>query len=276
MLAPANLPGMLAGSEQGSFAEYTMRKRLPDIARNLALKGNRPARVREQLLELAEELPNSPIRQLRDEGAPDEMLWREWMAPYLGLNWLETPWFPAETYFFRRILEATGYFQPGETWRVDPYLDQKRESLMEVVKPLKSVSEMLNRGGAEPQAELSWLLHTVIWGNQADLSIWPAGSEPPANHKADDRIAHLLVDHARQTAEFILKSKSGLRVVDIILDNVGLELAYDLVLADMLLKKGWLDGFASMLKFTRPTCPTRRSQTFTRWWKRSSRRMYQR
>jgi len=52
--------------------------------------------------------------------------------------------------------------------------------------------------------------------------------------------AQLLVDDAPSVAEFILKNPAGLSQVDFILDNIGLELAYDLLLADFLLERGEL------------------------------------
>ena len=51
------------------------------------------------------------------------------MAPYQGQNWLSAPWFVVETWFFRRILEATGYFQPGSGQGIDPYGPQKEAGL---------------------------------------------------------------------------------------------------------------------------------------------------
>jgi hypothetical protein len=82
------------------------------------------------------------------------------------------------------------------------------------------------------------LLRVLIWGNQADLSIWPAGSEAPESHSGEQLTAHLLVDDSEQAAGFILGKPQGLLRVDFILDNVGLELAYDLLLADFLLEQG--------------------------------------
>ena len=44
-------------------------------------------------------------------GAPDLDAWKNYVNPYLGQNWYQPPWFFTEHYFYRRILEATGYFQ---------------------------------------------------------------------------------------------------------------------------------------------------------------------
>ena len=82
------------------------------------------------------------------------------------------------------------------------------------------------------------LFHTVVWGNRADLSVWPAGGAKPQPAADGQPDVQLLVDDAPAAAEFILKQPGGLSRVDFILDNVGLELAYDLLLADFLLSRG--------------------------------------
>jgi hypothetical protein len=87
------------------------------------------------------------------------------------------------------------------------------------------------------RSRLVSLLRQNIWGNQADRSMWPAGSrvEGPSL-RADGRSnEHLLVDHAGRVADFLTNHSAPLSRVDLVLDNGGIELAYDLVLADVLL-----------------------------------------
>jgi predicted aconitase with swiveling domain/uncharacterized protein with ATP-grasp and redox domains len=239
ILAPAAPPPPLRGSEQGTFTEHTLSKRLPDIARRTATEADLSPEARKRLEALAEDMPAGRIREILDPDAPDADLWPGWIAPLLDQTWLEAPWFPAELYFFRRMLEASGYFQTGLDRGVDPYRKQKLESLSGLTAQLELVCSSLQESSGEAPAEaLTRLLHTLIWGNQADLSIWPAGSHQPANHAGDERSAHLLSDQARQAVEFMLSRAGGLKRVDFILDNVGLELAYDLLLADQLLGRG--------------------------------------
>ena len=53
--------------------------------------------------------------------------WNNELARYPGKTWLEVPWYWAEVYFYRRLLEAVGYFQPGAWQAHDPFGVQKRE-----------------------------------------------------------------------------------------------------------------------------------------------------
>jgi uncharacterized protein with ATP-grasp and redox domains len=238
-IAPPQLPPPMRGNQPGSFAEATLSRRLPDIARSLLDDPWHPQAVT-RLQALAADMPAGRLRPLQDPGAPDLTEWQADLQPYLGQTWLDAPWFVAELYFFRRILEATGYFQPGPGQGVDPYHSQKAQGLDGVTGQLEQARARLEsaEGSAAQslQPTLERLLHTVIWGNQADLSIWPAGKAKPQTPAEGQ--PRLLADDAPAAAEFILKQANGLERVDFILDNVGLELAYDLLLADFLLGHG--------------------------------------
>jgi len=234
MIDQSKLPPPLRGAEKGTFTEYTFKKRLPDIARRTAKEAGLSVEAQNRLEALAADLPDGVICPIEDRGAPDVDQWTTWMEPFFGLSWLEAPWFPAETYFFRRILEATGYFQAGPDQGVDPYHRQKEAGLAEVTAHIAPLYERL-RGCKDLAPTLKELLHTVIWGNQADLSIWPAGEESPTRHTGDERSAHLVIDHATLAVQYLLDNSARPGRVDFLLDNVGLELTYDLLLADFLL-----------------------------------------
>jgi hypothetical protein len=78
-------------------------------------------------------------------------------------------------------------------------------------------------------------LETALWGNQADLSMWPGENRPDSgNAPSDDDI---LADD-RDRLRSWLDTRAPLARVDLILDNVGFELAADLALASALLETG--------------------------------------
>jgi hypothetical protein len=84
------------------------------------------------------------------------------------------------------------------------------------------------------RAALVKVIKANIWGNQADLSMWiTEGERSPNQANEDSHDSHLLVDDAGRVADFLFNLDQPR--VDFILDNVGLELIYDLCLADYLL-----------------------------------------
>jgi hypothetical protein len=120
------VPAPLRGIEVDSFARYTVTQRLPGIARRVLSQTDWPVPVARSLQALIDEIPHSRLRPLADDGAPDVAEWLTYLEPYLGQDWLWTPWFVVEMYFFRRILEATSYYRPGATQDVDPYTVEKQ------------------------------------------------------------------------------------------------------------------------------------------------------
>jgi uncharacterized protein with ATP-grasp and redox domains len=204
-----------------------------------------PAAVLANIEELLAGIPESRIRPLTDRSAPDAAGWDAYLAPYLGANWLPVPWFFAETYFYRRIMEATGYFElevaPDHGADFDPFAKQKRHGLETNLEAIRILCRRVDGWleGSEPDSRLfADLLRIDLWGNQADLSIWPAGARSQPTHRDDDqRTTHTLVDDTGVVADHLLNRDDPAARVDILLDNAGLELVADLCLAVFILHR---------------------------------------
>jgi hypothetical protein len=186
------VPEPLRGAEVGTFAHDTVTRRMPAIARRVVAENRFAPEIVAALEDLLRELPRGLIRPLRDTWAPDAALWAGYVAPYTGMSWLDAPWFFAETYLFRRILEATGYFGAGPGGGVDPYALQKAAGL-ELAYADRGPQTVDRRPWTEDQGfetrtptasapdglrptvyGLQSVIHASLWGNQADLSLWPA------------------------------------------------------------------------------------------------------
>lgn len=240
MTAPKlSIPQPLRGSDPGSFAQNTVLKRLPDIARRVISENSLPQRVIQKLEALIAEIPLTPIKHLNNSNAPDIADWMHYVDPHLGDNWLQIPWFLAETYFYRRILEATGYFEAGEGYRVDPYAHQKQQGLETHQAEIAGLSANLTAWAKQPDKRLdnlATLLTINLWGNQADLSLWPAGHHGQPKHSDPEASrSHIVVNHTRAVVEYLAALADESSRVDIIVDNAGFELVCDLALADFLL-----------------------------------------
>lgn len=231
--APVGLiPEPLRGSEPDSFAYYTVTVRFPRILNQVLADNDLPAEEQKSLRQLLDEIPQSVLRPLKDRNAPDVEQWSACLQPYAGQNWLQTPWFLCETYFFRRIIEAIRFYDRDADERLDPYHAQKADNLAET---LSALGEDLHDQPANLEAGLKHALQEAlimgVWGNQTDLSMWPSGRGPGQAGERDD--SHLLVNQAGAIAEYL--DKASRPRVDIILDNAAAELTRDLILADLLL-----------------------------------------
>ena len=234
-----DLPPPLRGTDPDSFTRHTITGRWPRLLRRVIGENDYPERINNRIRALIHDLPDAPIRRLEDPGAPDEALWNERIEPYRGQSWLEAPWFFGETYLYRRLLEATGYFQSGPGWQDDPFAEQKKKGYAGSIDGIRALAqaraETLAPNDGRPV--IAHLLQTALWGNQADLSMWGAGEEAPDHLGSGTEEEHLLSDDTTAVLDHLASLGRPARV-DVWADNAGFELVTDLALADGLLATG--------------------------------------
>lgn len=230
------MPPPIMGSEEGSFAYFTVTLRLPEIAKRVIAENNFTPEVVRNLETLANEVNDGFVRSLKDTEGPDLAAWSSYLEPYLGRTWLDIPWYFAEAYFYRRILEATNYFLDG----VDPFEYQKRLGLDVAKDAIVPLSKFVNqwqdsagRNSEEKKAAFIKLLYFDLWGNRADLSLWPAGRDEENRIESNREKSYILVDDSDAIASKISTFQTAR--IDFIVDNAGFELVGDLCVADFLL-----------------------------------------
>jgi hypothetical protein len=240
----AEMPPPLMTSEPGSFAQRTIVERKPQIIRQVIADNDYAPghQCVQALAAFKEEIISQTIRPLSEQ-APDTAFWNQEMAAYDGKTWLELPWYFAETFFYRRLLEAVRYFQPGPRERQDPFEKQKREQIAGAVKRLAEDWHQL--ADVAPDTAFETLLHSCLWGNRADLSNLTVKVQARGGLMAREERHNLLIDHTTQVLGLVA---GGLQRVDFINDNVGLDLLFDLVLADFMLLQGWVQEIVFHLK----------------------------
>lgn len=228
---PVARPPLILTSEPGSFAHNTLKVRVPAILRETMAGTNFPSEIVADLAALHAELVGGTIRGLREQAA-DVPFWGAISAPFIGRSWLDVPWFWAEAYFYRRVLEATRYFQPGPWQGYDPYLPKKRTEWVADAAP--ATAERLLAGRApDPAGRFEQLFHASLWGNRTDLSYMVAAHLGGMADAAAER-ANLLADNTPHVWR-ALSGRPPQRVI-FICDNTGAELLADLALADFLLE----------------------------------------
>ncbi len=233
MLTPiAPLPEPLRANEVGTFTEDSVVRRLPEIARRtLAENHLDPARSR-NLEALAKEIGSGRVTVVDEPAAADAAAWLEYVQPYLGMSWIDAPWFFVETYFYRRVMAATGFSQPGDRLGIDPFLHQKQTALDGAIELAARLGGVLE--------DTPTLLGASLWANRVDLSLWPAGgADADARTEAvlgQRGASRLLVDDSDTVLEVL--GATGVNA-HLVLDNSGAELVADLALAaNVLARRG--------------------------------------
>lgn len=236
-------PPPILTSEIGTFAHHTLRDRLPAILRETRALNEFPPDIRAELDRLHAELTGGVIRDLQ-ESTPDAAFWRAVSAPQIGHSWLDVPWYWAEAYFYRRILEATRYFQPGPWQGVDPFAAKKRQEWAPDAAP-RTALQLVQSLPEDPAARFNRLLHASLWGNRTDLSYTVAAHLGATAQPADER-ENLLADDSAALWRFLQTRAGG--SVALLADNAGTELLIDLLLIDFLLCSGLADQVHLHLK----------------------------
>lgn len=224
------LPTPLMVSEPGSFAESTIVRRKPQIIADVIAHNRYPPETVAALGAFAQEIATLPVVPLREDRA-DVRFWLERWQPWEGKTWRQLPWFFAETYFYRRLLEIVRYFQPGALYLQDPFEPQKRQALQHGMSLLAGFLQAAAKDGTLQAQIALWLQHS-LWGNRADLS--NAQTAAKAYSPFAQEAGRLLIDHTEQIWELLRDGR--IQRLDLIADNSGLELLVDLHWIALLLR----------------------------------------
>ena len=169
-----------------------------------------------------------------EPGARDAERWtEEWgLAEHLGRSWFAAPFLWAESYFYRRLLDAVGYFRPGPWQGIDPFRPFKQAEL-ESPEAQAELTALDRLAKEPPETQARALLHGSLWGNRADLSFQLTGATAEATPSA------LLADDSEHLWS-LLPPGAG-NTVHVVADNAGRELVPDLLLIDHLLRHAHAD-----------------------------------
>ncbi|MBD2384477.1 damage-control phosphatase ARMT1 family protein [Cylindrospermum sp. FACHB-282] len=247
------LPAPLVGNEVGSFTEFTVTQRMPAIARRVIAENKFPSQINQSLEKLAAELPTGYLPTLADDTGADFTAWKQYLEPYKGQRWVDVPWFFAETYFYRLILDITNYFRPGELQGIDPFELQKSQGLEASIDSIISLCSQVDKwldqskkASKSNQASVIALLYFALWGNRVDLSLWSAFEDDRSRFDIHNQLTHILVDDAFSVSELLTSHKGG--SIDFVIDNAGFELICDLCFVDFLLNSGLVNEVYLHLK----------------------------
>lgn len=228
-MATSGVPTITAAAP-GSFEWGVFHERHPRLIRQVLDSSPYTSTEEAMLRQLLVESTTGVIEPL-PETAHDREDWLAWGEGLYGRPWGEVPFLWSESYFYRRLLEAVGYFGAGAWCGIDPFAPTKNAELTgPAVEEELSAFAALADGPADQQHEA--LLIAALWGNRADLSFQLQLSAAAA----DERSEGILVDDSALLWS-ALRSQDN-PIVCVVSDNAGRELLADLVLVDSLLCHG--------------------------------------
>jgi hypothetical protein len=215
--------------EPGSFPWQVFHDRHPKLLAQITEAYPYSAAQRRGLQVLLDETLNHPMTPL-PESAPDRGAWDQWGHGYFGLPWMRVPFLWAESYFYRRLLGAVEFFEPGPWYWFDPFGFLKQAELTDPA--LEDELGWIAAARQLPQRERTRaLLHASLWGNRADLGfrIGLVGNQD------GDRGVNVVADDTETVLNAL--ETGGHRRVALVADNAGREILADLVLIDHLLER---------------------------------------
>ncbi|MFI9568811.1 damage-control phosphatase ARMT1 family protein [Streptomyces rishiriensis] len=254
-------PPVILGNEPGSFPRSVLAERHPAIIRQVRDAFPYGPEAHRALDALAASCADGVIEPLADD-AHDRDRWRDWgLDVYAGRSWFDVPWLWSESYFYRRLLDAVGYFGPGPWAGIDPFRPFKLAELdaAETDEELSALDSLADRPVEERGRAL---LHGSLWGNRADLGFRLSDGEAEGRAAvpvlvADDSEALwslLAVAHAYEGRDpdggpdQVRDQDRGREVsagagttLCLVADNAGRELIPDLLLVAHLLEHGQCD-----------------------------------
>ncbi|MEU6547386.1 damage-control phosphatase ARMT1 family protein [Streptomyces sp. NPDC046859] len=222
------LPPVLRADEPGSFPHGVLAERHPAIIRQVQDASPYGPERRRALDALLANCLDGVIEPLPAD-AHDRDRWTAWGADaHTGRSWFDVPWLWSESFFYRRLLDAVGYFTPGPWQGVDPFRPSKTAELdsSETDEELAALDAL---AGLPPAEQDRALLHGSLWGNRADLSFRLGATGDPSASGTPPLVAD------DSDVLWSLLPPSGTATLCLIADNAGRELVPDLLLIARLL-----------------------------------------
>ncbi|MGW0555992.1 damage-control phosphatase ARMT1 family protein [Streptomyces sp. NPDC002926] len=212
----------------GSFAWGVLHDRHPALIERVRQATAYPAEQQHALDALLRETAEGGVVEALDDTEPDAAQWRQWGEGHIGRRWADVPFLWAESYFYRKLLAALGYFAPGPWKGIDPFAPFKRAELMGATldAELAALDEIPRLPAVQRDTTL---LHASLWGNRADLGFQLSAGDSGLGERATG----LVVDDTAAFWNLLDGRRPG--KVCLVADNAGPELLPDLVLADHLL-----------------------------------------
>ncbi len=239
------IPPFITPAEEGSFANYTVKERLPAIVDSIIAKNPMESDEKNNLLQLRREILGEKLANpFKGKGSTkidltlfeNEELktWEKHISLYTGKTWFEVPWYFAEAFLYLRILIAFGYYnRDSHNYKKDPFKPMKHEELQikgGALERIKEILKLLHKTPQEKHVLFRELILLSLWGNRIDLSYQHIVDQTrKGSIQTNDSL--LIINDIESLTEKLIHSSN----IHFILDNSGTELLSDILLSLYLL-----------------------------------------
>src|SRR5579863_5261156 len=209
------LPPKIPAYAKGSFALFTIQRRFPKILSDVKVQFDEHGRNDQRWAALESTIASGAEIDLRLFSA-DTPYWAQTLGELAGRTWAEQSFFDLEFLFYKAINSIANDLNPG----FDVFARARRTALMDALPRVARVLETVDA------IQLAEALLLAVSGNEADLSQLTRG-DARATANA------MLMDERPAILEHLAQGRCG--SVQLVADNAGSELCFDLVLVDTLL-----------------------------------------
>ncbi|MFE6406799.1 damage-control phosphatase ARMT1 family protein [Streptomyces sp. NPDC057837] len=224
---------VLLGNRPGSFPHSVLAERHPAVIEQVREAFPYEPAQHRALDALLANCTEGEIEPLPAH-AHDRRRWDDWgLRAYTGRSWFDVPWLWSESWFYRRLLDAVGWFGPGPWQGIDPFRPFKLAELDSAATD-EELAALDDLTGRSPGDRARALLHGSLWGNRADL-----GFRLSAEGARDaDAVPGLVADDSDRLWSLLGPAGAGTGTLCLVADNAGRELVPDLLLIAHLLAEG--------------------------------------
>ncbi|MFE6524679.1 damage-control phosphatase ARMT1 family protein [Streptomyces sp. NPDC057794] len=224
---------VLLGNRPGSFPHSVLAERHPAVIEQVREAFPYEPAQHRALDALLANCTEGEIEPLPAH-AHDRRRWDDWgLRAYTGRSWFDVPWLWSESWFYRRLLDAVGWFGPGPWQGIDPFRPFKLAELDSAATD-EELAALDDLTGRSPEDRARALLHGSLWGNRADL-----GFRLSAEGARDaDAVPGLVADDSDRLWSLLGPAGAGAGTLCLVADNAGRELVPDLLLIAHLLAEG--------------------------------------
>jgi hypothetical protein len=202
------------------FADYTITHRFPQIAAQVKEVVSSEL-LRDKIDALVNAIENGEALQVDHLAKPSDF-WRDYLEGIKSQTWDDLSFFELEFLFYHSLNSLTAFFDVG----FDVFETVRQRALTDAIPDFDN--EVNTIGWSSLEESIQHLVQRATFGNSADYSQFDVTGVAKSNESS------LLVDQSDDLVKRLMEQ--SINCVELIADNAGRELCWDLALIDGILQ----------------------------------------